>query len=95
LQHRPMRDGVCTKCHDPHASDVPLLLVTRSPYQLCGPCHTTQGHKHIVGSARDPRNPNLRLECPSCHRAHDTGYRNLLAVGKLEHLCVNCHRTKG
>ncbi|MFL5369194.1 MAG: cytochrome c3 family protein, partial [Myxococcales bacterium] len=95
LQHGPLRDGLCTKCHDPHASDVPLLLVTRSPYQLCRPCHTTQGHKHIVGSTRDPRNPNLKLECPSCHRAHDTGYGNLLPVAKLEHLCVNCHRTKG
>jgi predicted CXXCH cytochrome family protein len=93
-KHGPIREGRCTRCHDPHASDIPLLLVTRSPYEMCLSCHTTQRHPHIVGSSRDPQNPNLKLECPSCHRAHGTGYANLLPYAKREQLCANCHLTK-
>jgi predicted CXXCH cytochrome family protein len=93
--HSPVRAGQCMACHEPHASDAALLLRNMSSADMCRACHTTEKHKHQTGGSRDPRNPNLRLECLSCHRAHGTGYDRLLPYPRREQLCAGCHGRLG
>jgi predicted CXXCH cytochrome family protein len=90
-KHPPIREGRCTACHEPHASDQPLLFTGPRPPEQCRTCHTTQGHRHQPGGFRDQRNPNLQLECLSCHRAHGTEYDHLLPVPRRDLLCARCH----
>jgi predicted CXXCH cytochrome family protein len=91
-KHKPIGAGSCTRCHDPHGSDAPLLLARQDVIGLCLSCHDWQKHaSHVLGERhRDPRNPNLTISCLSCHRAHGTEYEHLTTFpGK--NLCTNCH----
>jgi predicted CXXCH cytochrome family protein len=92
-KHPPIKQGECTKCHDPHSSDIPLMFVTSSEVELCGKCHDWQRHSsHPIGEKfRDPRNGNLNVACLSCHRAHGTEYRTMFPYAELTGLCVKCH----
>jgi predicted CXXCH cytochrome family protein len=94
-KHAPVRDGKCTLCHAPHASDVPLLLVKPQPRDLCSGCHSGQFHGHQRAAVRHPRNPNLNMDCTSCHRAHGTGNDLLLPTARTRQLCVRCHVHSG
>jgi len=91
VKHAPMREGQCTRCHDPHSSDVPLLLVSPDPVQLCRACHRLEGHIHRPSGWKDPRNPNLVVECDSCHWSHGTEYPILLPYPKADQICARCH----
>ena len=91
--HNPVRDGDCAKCHDPHGGTAPLLLKKADTIELCGTCHDWQKHStHPVGAKyKDPRNPNLTLQCLSCHRAHGTEYKHLMPYPATTDLCTKCH----
>ncbi len=92
-KHKPIAEGQCTSCHDPHAGDAGLLLLNPNRIELCGTCHDWQKHSsHPIGEAkRDPRNPNGRMECLSCHRAHGTEYKHMLPFAKTTDMCTKCH----
>ena len=92
-KHKPISDGQCTKCHDPHGSSAPLLLVKPDAIELCGTCHDWQKHStHPLGpSHKDPRNQNLTLNCLSCHRAHGTEYKHMNPFPTTTELCTKCH----
>ncbi len=91
--HDPVRDGACAKCHDPHGGASPLLLKKADTIELCGSCHDWQKHStHPVGAKyKDPRNPNLTVQCLSCHRAHGTEYKHLMPYPATTDLCTKCH----
>ncbi|HEX9306798.1 MAG TPA: cytochrome c3 family protein [Anaeromyxobacter sp.] len=91
--HAPVRDGDCGKCHDPHGGSAALMLRKADPIELCGTCHDWQKHStHPVGAKyKDPRNPNLTLQCLSCHRAHGTEYKHLMPYAATTDLCTKCH----
>jgi predicted CXXCH cytochrome family protein len=81
--HPPVKDGMCTTCHDPHASDEPKLLV-QPLKDLCTSCHddkTNFPHMHGPVSAGD---------CTACHTPHESDLKPLL-LKKEDELCAGCH----
>ncbi len=93
-KHPPVQDGDCTTCHAPHAADNALLLVEANTIELCGTCHDWQMHStHPIGAkVVDPRNPNLNLDCLSCHRNHGSEFKAFLNFDSKADLCVQCHQ---
>jgi predicted CXXCH cytochrome family protein len=92
-KHKPIQDGDCSACHDPHASDAGFLAKKASTFELCAGCHEWQKHSsHPIGEkAKDPRNPNATLDCRSCHRAHGSEYEHMIPFATISDLCVQCH----
>jgi len=92
-KHEPVQEGVCTACHNPHASDNNFLTSQASVIELCGNCHDWQSHStHPIGEDfADLRNPNLQVNCLSCHRSHGTGYKRMIPFATVSGLCVQCH----
>src|SRR6266568_540324 len=93
-KHKPITDGQCQKCHDPHGSPQALMLKGADRIDLCGTCHDWQKHStHPIGAKfKDPRNPNLTLECLSCHRAHGTEYKHMMPYATTTDMCTKCHQ---
>ena len=92
-KHQPIADGECSTCHSPHSSNNPFILTESSTVDLCGQCHDWQTHStHPIGDqVVDPRNPNLILDCLSCHRSHGTEYKHFIYTETINDLCVQCH----
>ena len=92
-EHPPVAEGECTECHSPHSSDS-LFLVTESSYlDLCETCHEWQIHStHPIGEKIiDPRNPNVTVQCLSCHRTHGTEFEHFIYFETTNDMCVQCH----
>jgi predicted CXXCH cytochrome family protein len=96
--HSPgVRD--CLKCHDPHTSDNPNLLVKPTSgdekSNLCLTCHRKGLDVPQAGS----RHPALDAGCDSCHVIHKSGaspdpeFRYHLAKA-VPALCLDCHDVK-
>jgi predicted CXXCH cytochrome family protein len=92
-EHPPIAEGECGECHSPHGSDNLFILNEASSIELCEACHEWQTHStHPIGEdVLDPRNPNITLECLSCHRTHGTEYEHLLYFDTTDEMCVQCH----
>ncbi len=92
-KHQPISEGQCTVCHSPHASNNLFLQKEASNIASCAQCHDWQTHStHPIGAeVIDPRNPNLEVDCLSCHRAHGTEYKSFLYYQEIQSLCVQCH----
>jgi predicted CXXCH cytochrome family protein len=96
-KHPPIEDGSCGACHAPHASNGTFLLAASNEIDLCATCHDWQRHSsHPIGeNVVDPRNPNLRLTCASCHRSHGSPHKALSLWDPKMELCVQCHTQFG
>jgi predicted CXXCH cytochrome family protein len=92
VKHPPNADGACVTCHGPHSSSEPFLLAG-SPVEVCGNCHDWGKHSaHPMGEKTvDPRNPNLTVDCLSCHRTHGSPFERLAHFEPQQELCVQCH----
>lgn len=92
-KHEPVDEGECVACHDPHSSDHPLLLQQADSVELCGDCHDWQQHSsHPIGEELiDRRNPNLSMDCLSCHFSHGSEFEYLTPLNPASALCVDCH----
>ncbi len=92
-KHHPVADGDCSACHTPHAADQVFLMETANVLDLCASCHDWESHSsHPIGSeVADPRNPNLTVDCLSCHRSHGSPFRALSHLDPDGALCVQCH----
>jgi len=81
--HAPVKNGACTACHNPHASDEPKLLV-RQAKDLCGACHADKAkHAYVHG-------PTATGDCTACHNPHESGKKALLVKDSPD-LCFICH----
>lgn len=81
--HPPVKEGMCTTCHDPHASAEPKLL-TQPLKELCTSCHDDKANlPHMHG-------PAAAGDCTSCHTPHESDIKPLL-LKKDDELCVGCH----
>ena len=91
----PVKSGNCIECHAPHGADNILLIPKASiSKDLCGKCHEWLTHSsHPLGEkVVDSRNPNLTVECLSCHKACGTGNKpSMLPFETTYDLCVQCH----
>jgi predicted CXXCH cytochrome family protein len=92
-QHPPVEQGKCSACHEPHAADPQFLLRSSDDLQLCGSCHDWETHSsHPIGpKIVDPRNPNLTLDCSSCHRPHGSPFKGLAHLDLGGDMCIQCH----
>jgi predicted CXXCH cytochrome family protein len=94
VKHAPVGEGNCLACHSPHSSRGVLLIDQPSIDAACSVCHDYSQHSaHPIGEkAVDPRNPNLRVNCLSCHKAHGTEFKRMLLAGTNVELCTACHK---
>ncbi len=84
-QHSPFEKGFCTDCHDPHASEVRVLL-RREEEELCPSCHPM-----FDELARDQLHPPYEGRyCTNCHDPHASDWSGVL-VDNQRDLCFVCH----
>jgi predicted CXXCH cytochrome family protein len=83
--HTPVKDGDCTGCHNPHASDHGKLLAG-SEDKICSLCHSTM----IPKDARSSHKVVEEGKCILCHDPHAADNKNNLVKTGNE-LCFSCH----
>ncbi len=80
--------GMCTGCHNPHASNSDKLLKADQP-ELCYACHEkskfAKKHVHSIIAAGG---------CTSCHTPHISNNHALLLSNDINELCKTCHAGK-
>lgn len=80
--------GMCTGCHNPHASNSDKLLKAGQP-ELCYFCHEkTKFAKKYVHSIITAGG------CTSCHTPHISNNPALLSSNDINELCKTCHSGK-
>jgi predicted CXXCH cytochrome family protein len=81
--HPPVKDGMCTTCHNPHDSAQPKLL--QQPMKdLCTSCHPDKiGFKYAHG-------PASTGDCTFCHNPHQSNNEHLVVKTGTD-LCFMCH----
>jgi predicted CXXCH cytochrome family protein len=103
-EHGPLALGLCTACHDPHASGQPGML-RQEPTALCLSCHdeigtrphlltTFSGGGHPLSSLSNPLRPDEPFSCHSCHNPHagdSPVFIDHYADGNRMRFCVSCH----
>ncbi len=81
--HPPVKDGMCTTCHNPHDSNQPKLLV-QPQKELCSSCHPDKvDFKYAHG-------PAATGDCTFCHNPHESNNGRLL-LKEGASLCFMCH----
>lgn len=83
--HKPVRDGQCSGCHDPHGSDHRKMLIADPSRGLCVTCHIHEqrAEEHVHG-------PVAAGACILCHEPHSS-WRPGLLVKDSNDLCADCH----
>jgi predicted CXXCH cytochrome family protein len=81
--HPPVKEGMCTTCHNPHASDEPKLLA-KPMRELCQSCHTE------LANLKEVHGPFSAGDCTACHAPHESDNKAFL-VKEGEELCFGCH----
>ncbi|MCL5023597.1 MAG: cytochrome C [Nitrospirae bacterium] len=81
--HPPVKDGMCTTCHNPHSSDQQKLLA-QPMKDLCLTCHSDKASfKYLHG-------PASAGDCTACHTPHESDNKRLLLKEQPD-LCFGCH----
>jgi predicted CXXCH cytochrome family protein len=83
--HKPLREGKCIDCHNPHSSNYKFLLASAKVADACRECH----EKNEI--AKNPHKPVAEGECNLCHNSHSSNYRHLL-IDNPKPLCFSCHK---
>ena len=83
LVHFPVQQGMCTTCHDPHASNEARLLA-QPVKALCESCHADHVAFKVV------HGPVAVGDCTGCHDPH-AGDGKALLLKAEEELCAGCH----
>ncbi len=81
--HPPVKDGMCTSCHNPHDSAQPKLLV-QPMRDLCASCHPDKV------DAKFGHGPASTGDCTFCHNPHASDNAKLV-VKEGPALCFMCH----
>jgi predicted CXXCH cytochrome family protein len=88
--HPPVAGGLCTSCHEPHASDTAEGL-RDDPLYVCASCHRKVGTEARGATYQHP--PVAKGECLSCHKGHASVQRQLLTKDEAT-LCKGCHESQ-
>ncbi len=86
--HIPFKNGWCTGCHDPHASDQ-LMDLKLEPAELCLSCHNMNLR---YGQAKVKHPPYQQNACLGCHVPHASNNTKNTRLA-MPYLCMNCHPT--
>jgi predicted CXXCH cytochrome family protein len=85
--HKPLLQGDCTACHNPHDSLKKYQLIAEGT-ALCFQCHDSS-----INENEYVHGPSAMGGCLLCHDPHSADYRaNLRADGS--NLCILCHKDK-
>jgi predicted CXXCH cytochrome family protein len=83
--HKPLKEGKCIDCHNPHSSDYKFFLSAAKIGETCrGECHK------LNENVKNPHKPVADGECDLCHNSHSSNYRYLL-INNQRQLCFSCH----
>ncbi|MEW5746836.1 MAG: cytochrome c3 family protein [Nitrospirota bacterium] len=85
--HKPVKDGSCTKCHDPHQSPYKFQLRGEGS-NLCFMCHDKK-----LASRKFVHGPVAVGGCSMCHNPHQTDFPKMLAAAGND-VCLLCHTDK-
>ena len=88
--HVPVERGLCTTCHNPHASDHAKYMRGKMD-QVCFSCHR-ETEKAL--SLEYEHAPVATGNCVLCHEGHASAQNHLLKKASIE-LCEGCHTTQG
>jgi predicted CXXCH cytochrome family protein len=82
----------CTRCHNPHASTAPAMLVTNEA-ALCFSCHadTARLMNGAEKTIRGKCEPIVKRQCSACHEPHASSSAVYLKAGP-DHVCQKCHK---
>ncbi len=83
--HKPVKMGLCTACHNPHASSH-AKLIGYGQEELCYTCH--DANRLIKGKV--VHKPVSDGQCAECHDPHSSNYRGLMKQGGSS-ACFSCH----
>ncbi|MFH1147944.1 MAG: cytochrome c3 family protein [Pseudomonadota bacterium] len=92
LRCKGVRNGLCSDCHSPHASNRSLLLKADG-VEICLRCHEKE-HKvshPLREKALDPRT-GQPLYCTTCHGIHAAENKHMLYFDRKKELCIQCHK---
>ena len=82
--HKPLEEGQCIDCHNPHGSDYEFLLSGATVAETCRECH------EMNENVKNPHEPVAKGECDLCHDSHSSNFKNLLIEDQRQ-LCFSCH----
>lgn len=85
LLHRPVREGRCAACHDPHGGARRLFLKA-DVGDLCLACHDAEVYGPGV-----LHGPLAVGDCLVCHDPHASETAGLLKARPTDALCLKCH----
>lgn len=99
FKHKPVDEGNCGGCHNPHTSDFGKLLRSDEK-NVCFECHGEIGQN--VKTAKFVHGPVATDGCAACHGVHGSENAFILKMGfpknfynnyteGLYNLCFNCH----
>lgn len=97
FDHKPVVEGRCMDCHDPHQSDTERLLKASSVNALCLNCHSEAGNhkgkarKKFVNMTGSFKHKPAEKSCLECHDPHTASYKGLLKNDGNMALCLGCH----
>jgi len=87
VQHKPVAQGQCVGCHDPHQSNFKFQLKGQAD-SLCYLCHPNNVRdKQLV------HGPVATGNCQLCHEPHASSYPRLLR-SEGNQVCLDCHQEK-
>jgi predicted CXXCH cytochrome family protein len=86
VAHAPVKAGECFRCHTPHASSRPHLLL-QGGADLCFGCHEKERKTFDAATVHAPVRKG---ECLACHAPHGSENK-ALAVKAGPELCLSCH----
>jgi predicted CXXCH cytochrome family protein len=82
--HKPIEEGKCLDCHNPHSSNYQFLRKAATVGELCVKCHEKQE------IAKNLHKPFAEGKCNLCHDNHSSNYGFLLITNQRQ-LCFSCH----
>lgn len=85
--HPPVKSGLCTNCHEPHASNYDHLFKA-SYEQTCLPCHSKVEESM---ASKFKHKPVASGNCTMCHHGHASKTKKLLVKDTVVDLCKQCH----
>ena len=83
--HKPITEGECVACHNPHSSNYEFLLAAQSG-EMCFECHD----ELVPEVKKSAHEVFVEGKCLSCHQPHASDNKKLLVRAGSE-LCFECH----
>jgi len=85
--HKPVAEGKCSVCHNPHVARYKKLL-RRKEGELCYSCHKKQA---VIFTKGIVHGPVRQGNCTACHDSHASALKGLVRKD-LSRACLQCHK---